>query len=112
MGDSASLSARSSSDLGILDRARQLKNGALIERIQALHRKKTALKGTKDGLDKFKGASLPGLRTIADYPKFDEAVRAALRPKRAGESLWAASLLLLIPNKLEFMRARSTSRST
>ena len=51
MGDSASLSARMISDSGILDRARQLKNGALIERIQALHRKKTALKGTKDGLE-------------------------------------------------------------
>ena len=51
MGDSASLSARSSTDTGILDQARQLKNGALIERIQALHRKKTALKGTKDGLE-------------------------------------------------------------
>ena len=75
------------SDTGILDRARQLKNGALIERIQVLHRKKTALKGTKDGLDKFKGASLPELRTIADYPKFDEAVRAALRPKRGGLEL-------------------------
>ena len=72
----------------MLDRARRLRNGALIETVQALERKRTALKGSKDGLDKLKGTSLPELRSIADHPKFDEAVRAqALRPKRGGLEL-------------------------
>ena len=80
MCDNASLSARSSNELTLLDRARQLQNGKLIEQIQSLARRKTALKGSKDGLDKFKGSSLPELRVPSDYPKFDQAVRNALRP--------------------------------
>ena len=89
MGDSTTSSARCSTDndKSLLDRARRLRNGELIERIQSLQRKQTALKGTKDGLDKFKGTSLPELRSLADYPKFDQAVRAALRPKRGGLEL-------------------------
>ena len=88
MSDSSSLSARSSTDhTTILGRARRLRDGLIIERVQSIERKKTALKGSKDGLEKFKGTSLPELRTIADYPKFDSAVRAALRPKRGGLEL-------------------------
>ena len=87
MCDSSSLSARGSDELGLLDRARQLRNGKLIEQIQFLSRRKATLKGSKEGLDKFKGSSLPELRTPADYPKFDLAVRNALRPKRGGTPL-------------------------
>ena len=87
MCDSSSLSARSSDDQSLLDRARRLRNGKLIEQIQSVARRQAALKGSKDGLDKFKGTSLPELRTPADYPKFDLAVRNALRPKRGGTPL-------------------------
>ena len=88
MSESSSLSARSSTDhTTILGRARRLRDGLIIERVQSIERKKTALKGSKDGLEKFKGTSLPELRTITDYPKFDSAVRAALRPKRGGLEL-------------------------
>ena len=87
MCDSSSLSARSSDDQTLLDRARRLRNGKLIEQIQSIARRKTALKGSKDGLDKFKGSSLPELRVPSDYPKFDQAVRNALRPKRGGPPL-------------------------
>ena len=87
MCDSSSLSARSSDDQSLLDRARRLRNGKLIEQIQSVARRQAALKGSKDGLEKFKGTSLPELRTPADYPKFDLAVRNALRPKRGGTPL-------------------------
>ena len=93
MGDSTTLSARELSDRTLLDRARRLRNGVLIETVQSLERKRTALKGSKDGLEKFKGTSLPELRSIAEHSECRWLRRTlmAFRTAKGSEACWPAS---------------------